>query len=282
MRYLLPGVVFLLMVSVGLSLKPHVVITHWKRLSLVMWLRLVTATFLIPPATALLIASLLHLTRAELVGLFMVGVAPGAPLLTRNMARRGFDMHLAASYQVWAALMIPIMVPIVVLAAATLYGKTWWISPVSILEQVIYKQLLPLSVGMGIAWLLPQLAQRLQPVMNTLGNLLFTAIVALVLYKMGPALKGVTPLVPLASLLLAVGSMGAILLVRTKDAIIQQTFTICNANRHVGLALLLSNQYVQTRQSLPVVACYAVLVPFIVIAYAKYRTRQRPAAIAPL
>ena len=271
MRYLLSGVVFLLMVSVGLSLKPAMVSAHWKRLSLVMWLRLVTATFLIPPATALLVANLFHLTRGELVGLFMVGAAPGAPLLTRNMARRGFDMHLAASSQVWAALMIPIMAPIVVLAAATLYGKTWWISPLSILEQVIYKQLLPLAVGMGIAWLIPQLAQRIQPVMNALGNLLFTAIVAIVLYKMGPALRAVTPFVPLAALLLAAGSMGAIRLVETNDLLTQQTFAICNANRHVGLALLLSNQYVQTRQALPVIACYAVMVPFIVIAYAKYR-----------
>jgi predicted Na+-dependent transporter len=210
----------------------------------------------------------------------MVGVAPGAPLLTRNMARKGFDMHLAASYQVWAALMIPVMIPIVVLAAAKLYGRNIWISPVALLEQIVYKQLLPLSVGMAIAWLIPKLAQCFQPILNVLGNLLFTAIVAIVLYKMGPALKAVTPLVPVGALLLAIGSMAAIVLIRIKDPLIQRTFAICNANRHVGLALLLSNQYVQARNALPVVACYALLVPFIMIAYAKYYSGKRQIVFA--
>jgi BASS family bile acid:Na+ symporter len=239
----------------------------------------VTATFLIPPAIALLVANLFHLTRGEMVGLFMVGAAPGAPLLTRNMARKGFDMHLAASYQVWAALMIPIMIPIVVIVAAKLYGRNIWIPPTSLFQQIVYKQLLPLAVGMAIAWLIPQLAQRFQPVLNMLGNLLFTGLIAVVLFKMGPALKDVTPLVPVAVLLLAAGSMGAILLVRLNDTLIRQTFAICNANRHVGLALLLSNQYVQARNALPVVACYALLIPFIVIAYAKYYSGQKQFAV---
>jgi predicted Na+-dependent transporter len=279
MQYLLPSVVFLLMVSIGLSLKPTMMIARWKRLSWFTWLRLVTATFLIPPAIALLVANLFHLTRGEMVGLFMVGAAPGAPLLTRNMARKGFDMHLAASYQVWAALMIPIMIPLVVIAAAKLYGRNIWIPPTSLFQQIVYKQLLPLAVGMAIAWLIPQLAQRFQPVLNMLGNLLFTGLIAVVLFKMGPALKDVTPLVPVAVLLLAAGSMGAILLVRLNDTLIRQTFAICNANRHVGLALLLSNQYVQARNALPVVACYALLIPFIVIACAKYYSGQKQFAV---
>jgi len=280
MQYVLPSVVFLLMVSVGLSLKLTAVVARWKRLDWLTWLRLVAATFLIPPAIALLVAHLFHLTRAETVGLFMVGVAPGAPLLTRNMARKGFDMHLAASYQVWAALMIPIMIPIVVLAAGKLYGRNIWISPSTLLDQIVFKQLLPLSVGMVIAWFAPKASQQFQPILNVLGNLLFTAIVAVVLFKMGSALKAVTPLVPVAALLLAAGSMAAILLVRTGDGLIQQTFAICNANRHVGLALLLTNQYGQMSNALPVVACYALLVPFIVIAYAKYYSLQKRIAVA--
>jgi hypothetical protein len=48
------------------------------------------ATFLIPPALALLLANLFHFSLGETAGLFMVGVAPGAPLLTRNIAKQGF------------------------------------------------------------------------------------------------------------------------------------------------------------------------------------------------
>ena len=120
MQYLLPGAVFLLMVSVGMSLKLTEVVGHWRRLDWFTWSSLATATFIIPPALALLVANLFRLTLGETAGLFMVGVAPGAPLLTRNLARKGFDMHLAASYQVWAALMVPVMIPIVVAVAGKL------------------------------------------------------------------------------------------------------------------------------------------------------------------
>jgi predicted Na+-dependent transporter len=279
MQYLLPSVVFLLMASVGMSLKLTEVVAHWRRLDWFTWLSLVIATFIIPPALALLIANLFRLTPGESVGLFMVGVAPGAPLLTRNLARQGFDMHMAASYQLWAALMVPIMIPIVVAAAAKLYGREIWIPPATLLKQIALKQFLPLAVGMVVAWASPSRAQRFQPVLNVLGNFLFAAMIAIALLKMGPALKAITPSVPVAASLLALGSIAATLLLRAGDALGRQTFAICNANRHVGLALLLTGQCVHARNGLPAVACYALIVPLILFAYAKHRQRSRAVAI---
>jgi BASS family bile acid:Na+ symporter len=154
MQHLLPIAVFLLMVSVGMSLGLTEVAAHWRRLDWVTWLGLVIATFIIPPALALLLANLFHLTLGETAGLFMVGAASGAPLLTRNLARKSFDMYMAASYQVWAALMVPVMIPILVASAGKLYGRDIWIPPAVLLKQIALKQLLPLSVGMVIAWLL--------------------------------------------------------------------------------------------------------------------------------
>jgi len=123
MQYLLPSAVFLLMLSVGMSLEPTKVVANWRRLTWFTWLCLTIATFLIPPALALLLAHIFGLTLGATAGLFMVGATPGAPLLTRNMARRGFDMHMAASYQLWAALMVPVMIPLVVAAAGKIYGR---------------------------------------------------------------------------------------------------------------------------------------------------------------
>ncbi len=271
MQHLLPIAVFLLMVSVGMSIRLTEVAAHWRRLDWVTWLGLVIATFILPPALALLLANLFHLTLGETAGLFMVGAAPGAPLLTRNLARKGFDMHMAASYQVWAALMVPVMIPILVASAGKLYGRDIWIPPAVLLRQIALKQFLPLSVGMAVAWFAPSKSQRFQPVLNVLGNVLFTAMTAVVLFKMGPALKAITPLVPVAASLLAVGSMAAILLLRFRDVLVRDAFAICNANRHVGLALLLSGQYMHARSALPIVACYALLAPLIMFAYVKYR-----------
>ena len=79
--------------------------------------RLLLATFIVPPAVALLLYHLLPLDFGEGVGLFMLGIVPGAPLVSRIAAKRGFDMQLAASYQVWGAVLVPVMLPLVVYAS---------------------------------------------------------------------------------------------------------------------------------------------------------------------
>lgn len=278
MSYLLPSAVFLLMVSVGMSLNLIDVAANWRRLNWPAWLRLLLATFIVPPTLALLGATLFHLTLAETAGLFLVGVAPGAPLLTRNMARKGFDMHLAASYQLWAALMIPVMVPLLVAVAGKLYNRDIWIPPADLLLEIGEKQFLPLMVGMVIMWIAPQLAKKAQPALNMIGNVVLSVMIVLVLIKTGSALKTLSPMVPLAALLIAVGSIVVIRIIEFSDPLVQQTFAICNANRHVGLALLLSGQYLHARQALPVVGCYALIAPLVMFAYVKLYPVQSPIA----
>jgi bile acid:Na+ symporter, BASS family len=270
MSYLLPSAVFLLMVSVGMSLKLNQLGSNLRRLNWSAWLRMVVATFLLPPVLALILANLFRLTRAELAGIFMVGVTPGAPLLTRNLARKGFDMHLAAAYQVWAAMLIPVMIPIVVGAAAKLYNHDIWISPLLLLNQIATKQLLPFAVGMGISFIAPKVGQRYQTTLNILGNCILTILIGIVLLKMGPALKAITPMLPIVALLLAVGSIGAVWLIQIKDPLVRGTFAVCNANRHVGLALLLSGQYFRLTQAVPAIACYALIAPVVMFTYARW------------
>jgi bile acid:Na+ symporter, BASS family len=268
MSYLLPTAIFLLMVSVGMSLKLAELVFKLRQLDWFAWLRLVLATFLLPPLLALLLANLFRLTTGELAGIFMVGVTPGAPLLTRNLARKGFDMHLAASYQLWAAMLVPVMIPMVVAAAAKLYSYTVWISPLVLLSQILTKQLLPLAVGMAIAAVAPKVGEKYQTTLNVAGNSILTILIGLMLFKMGPALKAITPMLPIVALLLAAGSMGAIWLIGLGDPVTKETFAICNANRHVGLALLLSGQYLHARRAVPAIACYALIAPVVMFAYA--------------
>ena len=101
MKLLLPSTVLLLMVSVGMSLNWTQFLANWRRLTLATWAKLLAATFIVPPILALALGSLLRLDRGALIGLFLIAVAPGAPLMTRVVAKRGFDMELAASYQLW-------------------------------------------------------------------------------------------------------------------------------------------------------------------------------------
>jgi len=278
MKLLLPASVFVLMVSVGMSLRWRELVANWRRLTWSAWLRLLLATFLVPPAVALLLARILPLNLSETAGLFMVAATPGAPLLTRNLARRGFDMHLAASYQVWGAVMTPIMIPLLVAGAAKLYARDIWIPPLALVVQVVEKEFVPLLVGMALAHFTPVFSKKTQPAMNLLGNCTLTLVFVVLLWKMGPELRRVTPWVVLAAVLLLASSIAAMRLLMSTDPIGVRTLAVSNANRHVGLALLLSGQYIHNRDALPTVASYAIVVVLLMLLAPKLFRQKDPAA----
>ena len=278
MRFLVPIVVALLMVSIGMSLHLRELAATMRRLSWVRWLRLLLATFVLPAFLALVLGRVFRLERGELAGIFLVGVAPGAPLLTRNLAKKGFDMHLAATYQLWAALMIPIMIPLIVFVAGQLYSRSIWVSPSALLWQIAEKQLLPLAVGMVLARLAPAITKKIQAPLNVLGNVLLTVFFVLILWKLTPELRLITPMLPVVSLLLALGCMAAVWVVGLEDPVVQETFAISNTTRHVGLAILLSGQYVRASHAIPAIACYAIAAPIVMIVYVRWSRRRGAAA----
>jgi predicted Na+-dependent transporter len=203
MKLILPSAVFLLMMSVGMSLRYDKILAGYRRITWPVWMRLVLATFIVPPAIALLLPHIFPLSLPEMAGLFLVGVAPGAPLMTRNIAKKGFDMHLAAGYQLWGALLTPIVIPVVVFAAGKLYDRTIWIPPRELLADIAEKQFLPLLLGMALAYLLPAIAARVQPAMTLIGNVVLTLAIVGFLFKLSPpVLKALTIWLPVSALVL--------------------------------------------------------------------------------
>ncbi len=88
----------------------------------------------------------------------------------------------------------------------------------------------------------------------------------------------VTPWVPVCALLLAIGSVAIVLSFDFPDPLVKQTFAICNANRHVGLALMLAGNFMRIQNAVPAVACYAVIAPIVMVLSVKlYRMRERKA-----
>ena len=195
----------------------------------------------------------------------MVGATPGAPLLTRNLARRGFDMHLAASYQVWGAVLTPIMIPLMTFAAGKLYDRTIWIPPRILVWQIIEKEFLPVLVGMLLVHFAPVFSAKAQRTVNMIGNGVLILVFAVLLWKMGPDLRAVTPWVAMAVVLLLMTSIGVMHLLVKGDPVMVRTFAVSNANRHVGLALLISGRFMHAREALPVVASYAIAVALLMV-----------------
>lgn len=174
-------------------------------------------------------------------------------------------MQLAASYQVWSGVLTPVMIPVMLFAAAKLYNRNVWIPPRILLGQIIVKEFLPLLVGMALMQVAPVFSQKAQRGLNMLGNLTLTVVFVLLLWKMGPELKSVTPWIVLATFLLLVASVSVMHLLMRADRVGVRTLAVSNANRHVGLALLLSGRYLHSREALPVIACYAILVALLLV-----------------
>ena len=278
MKLLLPITVLLLMVSVGMSLNWTQFLANWRRLTLATWAKLLAATFIVPPILALALASLLRLDRGALIGLFLIAVAPGAPLMTRVVAKRGFDMELAASYQLWGAFLTPIMIPLLVAAAGWLYGRNIWVSPLKVLAVIAQQQFVPLLIGVALMYFAPAFSTKIRSPLNVIGNALLTVTLIVLLVKMGPALKEVSPWVVIAVLLLAVGCIAASFAILIPATVATKTLVVCNVNRHVGLALLLSGTYFGTQKALPAIAAYALAAQLMIWLYAKL-TRYRPIVV---
>ena len=193
--------------------------------------------------------------------------------MTRGVAKKGFDMQMAASYQVWGAFMIPIMIPLIVAAVGKLYQKEIWIAPLPLLAVIAKQQFMPMLAGMILMHFFPAFSTKVQRGLNVLGNAILTICLIALLWKLGPVLMKVSPWLPFAALLLSLGCLvvsRALLSSKTPGV---QTLVISNVNRHVGLALLLSGQYLHIRNALPAIACYALAAPLVMAVYAKIARR---------
>ena len=281
MKHLLPAAVLMLMVSVGMSLSPRQLLENWRRLTPLLWLKLLAATFLVPPLLALALGHLLPLDAAATAGLFLIAVAPGAPLMTRGVAKKGFDMQIAATYQVWGALLTPLMIPLLVAAGGWLYGRDIWVPPMKLLAVIAQQQFAPLLAGMALMWLAPAFSTRVQRVLNMAGNALLFVMLMAVLCKMGPALMKANPWVALAAPILAAGCLFVVRLLLGRRSPVVQTLSICNANRHVGLALLISGQQIHDTRPVPAIAAYALAAAIVMGLYAKFARRDELGITAP-
>lgn len=270
MKQLLPLAVLLLMLSIGMSLDREQVVANWRRLTISIWFRLLLATFIIPPVLALLLGKFLALGQAATAGLFLIGVAPGAPLMTRGLAKKGHDLHLAAAYQIWAALLVPVMIPLLVAAGGWLYSRDLWVRPQELIRIVAIQQLAPLAAGALIARFLPTVALRVNRPLAFVGNFLLAVVLIALLIKLGPVVKSTSPWIFVAAILLAAGCLAGTRVLIGRGNPHTSTFAVGNVNRHVGLALLVSGQLIHIPKALPAIAAYALAAPLVMALWTRF------------
>ena len=195
----------------------------------------------------------------------------GAPMLTRMVSKRGglFDARLAASYQILVGLLIPVFTPPLLYGMGQYYHRDVWVSPWTLAWQVASMQFLPLVAGLLIKHYFPQFAKDAEPWMSRIGNLMVLAYLLVIMFTLrrvllaGPWSAGTG--VALAAACLAFGHWLA-----------GPTIALSNANRHVGLAILIAglNFKGDAKRLVPFLAAYALLAPLLMVAYGLWQRRR--------
>ena len=187
--------------------------------------------------------------------------------------RHGAGRQLSAL----GSVLTPIMIPLLVGLAGWLYGRNIWVSPAKVLAVIAKQQFVPLLIGMALMYFVPAFSTKIRSPLNVIGNAFLMVTFIVLLVKMGPALTEVSPWVVIAVLLLAVSCIAASLAILTPATVMTKTLVVCNVNRHVGLALLLSGTYFRNQKALPAIAAYALAAQLMIWLYAKL-ARYRPIA----
>jgi len=258
---------FALMLHTGLNLTRRQVLYLWYKPGLL--IRTVLASFVLVPIAAIIIAQIIPLPVPVRVGIVLMAVTPGAPLIYQKASRMKWNTNLAASYQVTVSLLVILFLPLSVAFLRYLYPNQGSITPLQVFQQVLSVQLIPLAIGLGIRAGIPELADNLARTVIRIGNGLLLALVVVILIKGIDAMldAGILPI--LAITLIATVTLGIGHFLGGPDPDTRATLAIANATRNVGLAMVVTVLNFTKAAILPTVIIYALISALAAVVYNK-------------
>jgi bile acid:Na+ symporter, BASS family len=230
--------VFTVMFSIGLGIVPREFRWVWGNPGLVA--RGLFSVLVAVPAVALVVARAFDLPRLSEIGIVLMAISPGAPVALRRSLSVGGHRSFAPALQILVAVLAVVSMPLSIAAFDEVYAGHASISPAQLARQVFTAQLLPLGFGMLVRRAAPMLADRLQPRLARLGNLLLIVLAILALINVWHVVVDSGPRIAFAiavvtALALAVGHM-----LGGPDPGTRTAVAISSAARNPGLALLVA------------------------------------------
>ena len=136
--------------------------------------------WVVGPALAWLINSLLPLREGHAAGLLLISLAPTAPFFPLMVSKARGDMSFAAAFMLLTTIGTVLLLPL--LAPLLIQGLT--VDSWSLAKPLIVMVLLPLLIGGAIRAFAPNVAQKMLPVAQKIGMvfLLIALALTLVLY----------------------------------------------------------------------------------------------------
>jgi BASS family bile acid:Na+ symporter len=136
--------------------------------------------WVVGPALAWLIITIMPLTEGHAAGLLLISLAPTAPFFPLMVRRARGDMSFAASFMMLSTIGIVLFMPLM----APLLIKGLMVDSWSLARPLLIMVLLPLLIGGAFRVFAPNAADKLLPVIQKIGglSLVIVLVLTLVLY----------------------------------------------------------------------------------------------------
>jgi len=243
--------------------------------------RSIGAMYLVMPLVAIALATTFNLLPSVRIAMIALALSPMPPLLPGKQGKAGGHTPYALGLMAVVGLLAIAVVPIEVQLVGRYSGQRFQMDPVVIARVVLVTTLLPLSIGMAIAALLPAVAARVaSPVASAAKVLLTLGMLAL----LATALPAVLPLVGNGTLLaiavfvaagLAVGHLAG---GSRRDE--QIVLALSTASRHPAIALAVARANVPDEAHLGGTVLLFLLVGGLVgapyLAWQRRRAQETP------
>ncbi|HIK44398.1 MAG TPA: bile acid:sodium symporter [Leptolyngbyaceae cyanobacterium M65_K2018_010] len=247
---------FILMLSIGLSQGFVNIAYLWRRPGLLG--RCLLASFVLVPLAAMLINWVVPMPFAVRVGLAVMAICPGAPMIYRKLLKGRALPTLAGSFQVTTALLAVVMVPIWASIFAQIYPNDMAVAPATVFRQVALAQLIPIAAGLAIREWFPELADDLDQPVFKLGSFLLIGVLLLILIVALPQVIRIGLLPVVGAVLFAAACLLIGHFLGGPDPASRLTIAVANGTRNAGLALALATANFPDRGILAAIATYAL------------------------
>lgn len=225
------------MLAMGLSLTVQQIIDPLRNVKVVLLALL--GNFVLIPALAYLITSVIPLDNGLKTGLIIAGAAAGAPFLPKLVqvakGNAAFSVGLMTLLMVVTVFYLPLMLPVLLPGVS--------VSPWEIAKSLITTMLLPLGIGLFIKARYEEIAKNLQPHMSQISSLAIVVMLVTILVLQFSTIIGTIGTGGIiAVLLFLVGALLVGLLLGGKDASMRSVMGLGTAQRNLAAAMLVAAQ----------------------------------------
>lgn len=257
----------IIILAIGMDSTLREIAYLWRRPGLLF--RSVLAMYVLVPLAALALVKILTLPPGVEIGLLVLAVSAGAPLLPRKLLNIGDGAYIF-SLVVTSTLLAIMLVPVWLAVLGPQFGNPPNLESSRVAWVLAKSFLLPLALGMLVRWLFPAVAERIGDRLMAVAGLLLTVCALLLLLLHWDVLleASVSGVLTLAGLIVIALVIGHLLGGPAEED--RTALAIACSTRHLGIAVLVAASLPGPRTAI-IIAAYILTSAVISIPYLRWR-----------